>query len=318
MGIADRRYADSRQMPRMMPGLHLVSFNTWLIIINSAVFIVGAMWASSIGKWIHSFGYFSTFDVISRLEFWRVVTFQFLHANITHLFFNMIGLYMFGELVERALGFKKYAAFYLVCGIFGAMMYLTLNLLGSAASALNVMGIPGLLYPVDSTSLFSHSQLIGASAGVFGVIVAAAYISPDSVVNLLFPPIPLKLKVFAYGYVAIALVSLLIGSRNAGGEAAHLGGAMAGFFFIRRSHLLADFFDVFTDSRKQAPRRPIRPTRQGADAKPGWFAKLSGTAPPSRADIDRILDKLRAEGLASLTEHEKDALRRATEAERGP
>ncbi len=339
MGIADRRYNDYDPSHRMVHGLRLVSFNTWLIIINSLIFVVQQFGASSIGKWIGEYGNFSTYYAIDphHLEFWRVVTFQFLHADIMHLVFNMLGLYMFGELVERALGFKIYAAFYLICGIFGALMYMTLNLLGSLAGLMGVYHIPGLLYPNDSSTFFSTTKLIGASAGVFGVIVAAAYIAPNSIVNLLIPPIPLKLRTFAYGYVALAVASLLIGTQNAGGQAAHVGGALAGYFFIRRSHMLTDFFDIFTDSRRKAQAAVRKPgavsggggagrfrTIAGAagapggktDAKPSLFTRLTTKAPPTQQEIDRILDKLRAGGLASLTEGEKDALRRATEAQR--
>ncbi len=292
-----------------MHGLALVSFNTWLIIANSVIFVVGQFGPRTIDPWIKQFGHFSTFEAVQKWEFWRLITFQFLHADIMHLVFNMLGLYMFGELAERYLGFKKYAAFYLVCGIFGGVMYLTLNLLGSAAAYMGVMGVPGLLYPYDTSSLYSHAQLIGASAGVFGVIMAAAYIAPTATVSLVFPPIPMRMKTFAYGYVGLAVFMVLIGSRNAGGEAAHIGGALAGYFFIRRPHLLTDFFDVFTDSRKP-PRKAARGVRGGG----GGGGRLAGM--PAPAEVDRILQKVREEGLGSLTEREKDMLRRATEAER--
>lgn len=318
MGIADRRYDDGYGRERGFGrDFRLVSFNTWLIIVNVAIFLLQALGGNSMALHIQNIGSFNSYDAIHKLEFWRVITFQFLHAGPMHIFFNMLGLYFFGPMVERALGFKKYAAFYLVCGIFGALMYLLLNFLGTAAAGLNVMGIPGLLYPPDGSTMLSKSQLVGASAGVFGVIVACAYLAPDTVIQLIFPPIPMKLKTFAYGYVAIAAISLVLGLNNAGGEAAHVGGALAGYFFIRRSHLLSDFFDIFGDSRKpRSGRAAPRGAAPRARKAPGLFARLTGTAPPTDAEIDRILAKLRAEGLASLTEREKDALRRATESER--
>lgn len=318
MGIADRRYDDGYSQPRGFGrDFRFVSFNTWLIIINAAVFVIQAFTPTTLGQYINDYGAFSSFHAIYKLEFWRVITFQFLHANVMHILFNMMGLYFFGPMVERSLGFKKYAAFYLVCGIFGALMYLLLNFLGTASAGLGMMNIPGLLYPSDGTTMLSKSQLVGASAGVFGIIIAGAYLAPKAEIQLLFPPIPMKLKTFAYGYVAIALISLLMKTDNAGGEAAHLGGALAGWFFIRRTHLLADFFDIFGDSRKSPAKRPAmsRGAKPAAKKEPGFFAKLTGTAPPTEAEINRILDKLRAEGLASLTEREKDALRRATDAQ---
>jgi membrane associated rhomboid family serine protease len=247
------------------------------------------------------YGHFSTGRGFFGLEVWRFITFQFLHANFLHLFFNMLGLFIFGGLVEQSLGSRRYAAFYLVCGIFGAVAYLLLNSLGNATG----WRIPGLL----PASILV--PLIGASAGVFGVIMAAAYVAPTLVVQLLFPPIPLKLRTLAYAYVAIAVFNLLYGGRNAGGDAAHVGGAIAGFFFIRNAHLLRDFFDIFGDSRKGSRRGRGRP---GA----GGGGSMFGGRPPDQAEIDRILGKVASNGLQSLTDKEKRTLREATERQRGP
>jgi membrane associated rhomboid family serine protease len=246
------------------------------------------------------YGHFSTGRGFLGLEVWRFITFQFLHANFIHLFFNMLGLFIFGGLVEQSLGSRRYAAFYVVCGIFGAVAYLLLNYLGNA-TGWNIPGfLPGsLLVP-----------LIGASAGVFGVIMAAAYVAPTLVVQLLFPPIPLKLKTLAYAYVGLAVFNLLYGGSNAGGDAAHVGGAIAGFFFIRNAHLLRDFFDVFGDSRKRSPRGPGRPGGTGESS-------IFGGRGPDQAEIDRILGKVANDGLQSLTEKEKRTLREATERQRG-
>lgn len=348
MGIHDRDYV--RMGPRSQSGLgalRFVSFNTWLIIINVAVFLlnnvllsqtltlvhVGRVYEESVPQQIRetgtvdrsvrvpaprglvgyaivapagpggarvaigrdlnlpmrpieAFGHFSTLKGFFGLEVWRFVTFQFLHANFLHLFFNMFGLWVFGGMVEQALGFKRYAAFYLVCGIIGALTYLVLHLMGSLG-----VPLPGALVDIEL-----YTPLVGASAGVFGVIMASAKIAPNAVVQLLFPPIPLPLKWFSYGYVAIAALNLIAGGANAGGDAAHLGGAAAGFFFIRRSHLLRDFFDIFGDSR-----RPAKERRRGG---------------PARAEVDRILAKVANEGLHSLSDAEKRTLRQATEAQR--
>jgi membrane associated rhomboid family serine protease len=234
---------------------------------------------------LEAWGHFSTARGFFGIEIWRFITFQFLHANISHILFNMFGLWVFGGMVEQYLGSKRYLAFYLTCGIFGAVSYLILNSLGSAFPSYR---IPGVL--PDSI----YTPLIGASAGVFGVIMACAYIAPSAIVMLLFPPIPLKLKWMAYGYLAIAAWNLLRGGANAGGDAAHVGGAIAGAFFIRRAHLLRDFFDVF------GPRRA------------GAGGRAAATNVP-QAELDRILAKVAQQGLRSLTESEKRTLREASE-----
>ncbi|MEM9064736.1 MAG: rhomboid family intramembrane serine protease [Planctomycetota bacterium] len=221
-------------------------------------------------------------ELVISLEVWRFLSFQFLHGGFMHLFFNMLGLFIFGGMVERHLGAKRYLAFYLMCGIAGAIAYLALNFLG---------GFLGLKF-LGALVNDPHTPLIGASGGVFGVIMAAAVIAPNTVVQLLFPPIPLKLKWMAYGYVAIAAWNLLSGGSNAGGDAAHLGGAIAGAFFIRRPELLKDFFAV-----GRAPKNFQEEVRGGSKA---------------RDEIDRILAKVSQKGINSLSKRERELLKRAS------
>lgn len=310
MGLLDRHYARDSDEPAGLGAARRLPFNVWLIIANVAVFafqVFSPQVTRALGggpavrmDLITYWGHFSTARILHGLEVWRVVTFQFLHASPLHLFFNMFGLWVFGGMVERHLGFKKYAAFYLVCGIAGALMYLFLNLTGFIFAKMGWPRVPGLLF--EDTWV----PLVGASAGCFGVIMASAFIAPNAVVQLIFPPIPLRLKLLAYGYVGIAVFNLFTGSQNAGGEAAHLGGALAGYFFIRNSHLLLDFFDILGDSRPPggAPRSP----KLGV-----LFSRARG---PDQGEIDRILAKVHSQGLQSLSEKERQTLRAATESQR--
>lgn len=251
-----------------------------------------------------AFGHFSTGKGFMEFEVWRVLTFQFLHANMTHLLFNMLGLFMFGGLVEQALGKKRYAAFYLVCGIAGALMYLFLNFTGNML-LLTGIKIPGLLF--DDL----YTPLVGASAGIFGVLLAAAYLAPKEIVMVFFV-LPMKLKHAVYAFVAIALGSLIWGTSNAGGEAAHIGGALAGAFFIRRTYLLRDFFDILGPRKpaggKPKPPRGYNPKLKfvaAGDAPAGANTTAAATAPSSEAaEVDRILQTLSTKGRAGLTEKE--------------
>jgi membrane associated rhomboid family serine protease len=295
MGLHDRTYMQGDNAP---PGLRPArtgglpfSMCTLIIAINVIIHLIAYV-APGVWNAFFVWGHFSTTEAVFQLGFWRFLTFQFLHGNLIHLAFNMLGIWFLGRLVEDQLGPKKFLAFYLVCGIFGGVMYLLLNFLGGVLG----LSLPGLLMNDPAT------PLIGASAGVFGVVMACAYIAPNATVQLLFPPIPMKMKVFAYGFVALALLMLLIGSNNAGGEAAHLGGAIAGFFFIRNSHLLVDFFDVLGDSRKPKGTRGPKPSRGGGGA--------------SQQEVDRVLEKVQASGLGSLSDREKEILRNATERQR--
>ncbi|MGP1272478.1 MAG: rhomboid family intramembrane serine protease [Phycisphaerales bacterium] len=238
---------------------------------------------------LNGYGHFSLLHGFLRLEVWRLVTFQFLHADLTHLFFNMFGLFIFGGMVEQYLGRSRYLSYYLICGISGGLLYLLFAGLASIG-----VSLPGTL---AFTGM--GTPLIGASAGVFGVIVACARIAPDMRVMLLIPPIPIKMKWLAYGYVGIAAFNLLSGGTNAGGDAAHLGGAIAGFYFIRKQHLLRDFLDfqLFRGKGKTV-RRADRSARSAGGI--------------NRRELDRILAKVSESGLHSLTAKEKKTLERAS------
>lgn len=266
-------------------------------LLFSEVIAAGPIW---------TFGYFSTAKAIVQfipgrlwpmgLEVWRFVTFQFLHANLTHLLFNMLGLYFFGSLVEQYLGSKRYLAFYLLCGVAGAAMYLVLNLFGWIGQSMAGLSVPGLLVNDPGT------PLVGASAGVFGVLMASAFLVPNATV-LLFFVIPMKLATLAYGLVIIAFATVFFGGNNAGGEAAHLGGAIAGFWFIRHPHSLHGFFDFLG--------RYDPTSRSGAAYRAGK-ARSRGGSTLDDAEIDRILAKIHDKGLQSLTSKEKRLLREAS------
>ncbi|MHC4415310.1 MAG: rhomboid family intramembrane serine protease [Planctomycetota bacterium] len=245
---------------------------------------------------LESFLHFSTKRGFMKVEFWRLIGFQFLHthATLAHILFNMLGLYFFGPIAERYLGPKRYLAFYLLCGIFGALLYVMLNLGGLLAAMFAGIDvkIPGLLFNDLAT------PLIGASAGVFGVLMAGAFLAPRATV-LLFFILPMQLRTLAYALVGLAFFSVLFGGRNAGGEAGHLGGAFAGFYFIRHPQHLHGFFDILgridPTSHHYRGRRGLR--RPAVD----------------RGQVDRILEKINASGLQSLTDKEKRMLREASE-----
>jgi membrane associated rhomboid family serine protease len=202
-----------------------------LIVINIGAFVLdrflfGVGYGFQLGPLLMgpltAWGHFSASTAIAGLQLWRLVSFQFLHANLAHLIFNMIGLYFFGSAVESYLGSRRFLAFYLWCGIMGAAAYLLFWLLGVLV---NAPWVP----------------LVGASAGIFGVLAASAIIAPHATVVLLFPPIPVRLRTLAWVLIGIGVATIVFGGPNAGGQAAHLGGAMSGYLLIRRPHLL-NFF----------------------------------------------------------------------------
>ncbi len=198
----------------------------WLIAINVAIFVVDQMAGGLLSRW----GYFSEFTAIQHWQLWRFLTFQFLHVNISHIFFNMLSLYFFGPLVENWLGRRKFLAYYLICGASGAASYLILWRLGLIIAS-------------------SLSPLVGASAGIFGVLIACVKIAPDLTVRMLFPPIAMKMKTMAWVFIGIAVFTIVSQGNNAGGEAAHLGGALVGWVLISNHQWLNIF-----EGRKRTAR----------------------------------------------------------------
>lgn len=231
MGIYDRDYYRDSP-PRGGFGMFsLLSVNGWLIIVNVAVFLLDMLTQGyvqdDVGRIyrvrpVEALGYFSKTMAIDHLQLWRFVSFQFLHANLGHIFANMLSLYLFGPIVENYLGRRRYLGFYLLCGCSGAFAYLLLLMIG----VLHGANVP----------------LVGASAGIFGVLVAGAILAPDVTIMLLFPPIPMRLKYMALILVAWAAYTAFTNGSNAGGQAAHLGGAFLGFLLIRYPHSL-DFLE---------------------------------------------------------------------------
>jgi membrane associated rhomboid family serine protease len=140
---------------------------------------------------------------------WQLVTYGFLHVDLLHLFFNMLGLWMFGSEIERLWGDRRYMQF----------------LLASMVSA-------ALVQLLWSAMIGSRSPTIGASGALFGVLLAFGMLFPNRTVMLLIPPIPMKAKVLVAIYGALELFSGLTG-RTGIAHFAHLGGMLGGFLMIR-------------------------------------------------------------------------------------
>ncbi len=142
-------------------------------------------------------------------EPWQLVTYAFLHGSIAHIFFNMFGLFMFGSDVERLWGSQRFAAYYFIC------------VLSAAIGQLMMAEITG-----------QHAPVIGASGGVFGLLLAFALSFPRRTVVLLFPPIPMPAWLFATLYGILELVLGMTGTARGVAHFAHLGGMAGGLLVI--------------------------------------------------------------------------------------
>lgn len=260
----------------------------------------------------------------------QAVTYMFLHADFTHLLFNMFSLWMFGSLIERTLGTRRFLAYYFICGIGAALCqevwqtaqyymeglhnYELVNVGGAAGTVLMPMG-----------QFLDSWTTIGASGACYGVLLAFGMLYPDERIVLLIPPIPMKAKYFVTGYAVIELLSVYFSSDNIA-HFAHLGGMLFGYLYFR-------FY------LRRAPRRAAQPWGAPPSrpaAKPSFGVRfmqrvrtllrlqkeaLPGTAEHAphrtadqeynlrqRADearMDSILDKIKRSGYDALTEEEK-------------
>jgi membrane associated rhomboid family serine protease len=140
---------------------------------------------------------------------WQPVSYAFLHGSMFHLFFNMLGLWMFGSELERLWGQRRYAMFLLACAITAAVTQLLLTWLTG-----------------------SNSPTVGASGALYGLLLAFGMLFPNRVIMPLFPPIPMKARTFV---IVFGAIELLLGLYGGSGVAhfAHLGGMLGGFLMIR-------------------------------------------------------------------------------------
>ena len=220
-----------------------LSVTNSLIIINIVVFVAGVLAqrpavlgvsypGGSPTSVFEVLGAYSWFSCFMQGELWRVISYQFVHADFGHLLFNMWALYFFGPAVECVMGSKRYLAFYLVCGISGALFSSFLSALGLYAPGNSLLPACNELAAFAGyngmVEVWQMIPLIGASAALYGVMIAAAFLYPEARISLLFPPITLKLRTFALSVVGIASFIILFNLDNAGGEAGHLGGIIMG------------------------------------------------------------------------------------------
>lgn len=301
-----------------------------LLLANLAVFVLQLLTIElgridPLGAWFSFIPHWA----VRKLQIWRFVSYMFLHGDLRHLFFNMIGLFFFGRQMELYWGTRTFTWFYFACGIGGAVLHGAFSLTGLAA----------------------YSPMVGASGAIFGLLLAFGLAFPRAMIFVfMIIPLPAFLVVILFALLSI----MSIGGANVA-HLAHLGGMVAGFLFLW----------IFTGGRLSAvPQLPHKGRARGAyrslnvepqrrDAyregrKPGvldqlnrqfvrWRTRLrlkllGGQANPRRGGgtdrsgggngggakrqdlrrVDEILEKISREGLKSLTPEEQDILRRAS------
>lgn len=282
--MSDDRLQPYAEEPRLTPWVgRIMAVNAVMLLLLQTVFTAPAL--------------------VDALQFvpgqaptrpWAVLSYMFVHDGPLHLAGNMLVLFVFGPPVERRMGGRAFVSFYLYCGV------------GAAALALGLSSF----MPVD--------PFIGASGAVLGVALAFAFAWPDA--ELVVFPLPLRITARTL-VLLLALVDLIAALWVNDGIAhvAHLGGMAAGYIFFRIQGLASSRREDKTP--KPLARRPVMapiPVRQGTPAtevRPA-MARPEPREEISADEIDRVLDKISAFGLDSLTPDERRFLDEASKRKR--
>ena len=285
MGWQDRDYASEEGYHRTVGGrplmrLERMQVSTLLIIANVAVFVVGALLRSPRSHPLFEWGAMFTPAVLHG-QVWRLITSQYLHAGVWHLFFNMLGLYFLGRYLEQYWGRRKFFYFYTACGLAGNIFYLAVNLVG---------WLPSL-------------PAIGASGCVLGVLGACAVLFPG--IQLIVYFFPMRIRTAAALFLGLYALNLLSRGGNAGGDAAHLAGLVVGggYAYWRRRGSSA------VGGARTVVARVIKTERPRQSP---WRRKVEQEEQLT-AKVDEILAKIKDRGIGSLTTSEKKILARASQ-----
>ncbi|MGL1887796.1 MAG: rhomboid family intramembrane serine protease [Reichenbachiella sp.] len=279
-----------------------------IILINLIIFLALAI--------LNVFGKISGLDTISDFIYdqfsippifgdfifrpWTIITYAFSHSlhSIFHILFNMLVLYWFGKLIVEYLGNQKLINLYVMGALAGGVLYLLVYNL-----------IP---YYIERSNF---DGMVGASAAVYAITVAAATLLPNYTFQLMFIG-PVKIKYIAGFYIAISFLGM-VGS-NAGGNIAHLGGAAMGYFYITQlqsgtdwgkwiNSVMTFFKSFFT---KQSKIKVTHKKTKTSSKRTSSSSSKASTATniADQAEVDSILDKISQSGYESLSTEEKQKL----------
>ena len=216
------------------------------------------------------------------LQPWSLISYFFLHLSFGHILWNMLFLYWFGKIIHDNIGNNALISLYVLGGIVGGLSYMAL---------FNII-------PFYQDRI-SDSLMLGASAGVFSIVAGSATLLPNYTFYLLFLG-PVRIKYIALFYILLSFLDVT--GSNAGGEIAHLGGALIGYLFIRQlqnginmGEGIINILNLFNKktSYRSENKQPI---------------KKEEKQNISQDEIDKILDKISESGYSSLSKNEKEKL----------
>ncbi|MSR06282.1 MAG: rhomboid family intramembrane serine protease [Gemmatimonadetes bacterium] len=262
-----------------MPFRSPFSLTPWvrrILIANAVVYLLTITVFT--GPWF--FELFAFRPATADVQPWTFITYMFVHGGFLHLAFNLLMIFFFGPSVEERMGGGAFLRYYLLCGLGGA-----------AVSFLLMLFVAGV------------GPVVGASAAALGVALAFAFYWPDAPVYLVPLPMPVKVKWLVLFLFGMDLLLGVSGARDGVAHFAHIGGFLFGFAYLKTQQLLA------SRVRPALPRRSevrvlARPASEGARARVDHCSTRS-QADSVQREMDRVLDKISASGLNSLTAAER-------------
>jgi len=224
-----------------------------LLFINGIIFLVTKSIFTSEWTLIGQIGapFLSLYPIGSGAFFpWQIVSYMFLHGDLSHIFFNLFALWIFGQAIENLWGTRRFLIYYLLTGAGAAIFYMGVNMI-----EINMLKGELMSMGYSSTDLENYARLggisrdwpstlqqfvyksvvptVGASGAVFGILLAFGMMFPNRYIFLMFPPIPIKAKYFVAIYGVIELLSGLSRTNSGIAHFAHLGGLVVGFALIK-------------------------------------------------------------------------------------
>ena len=259
------------------------------------------------------------FFLASDFHLYQFVTYMFLHGGLTHIFFNMFALWMFGSVIERVWGPRKFLFYYICCGIgagFAQELVQYANYIMSDLAAYQYVNTGTVQMTTDA--YINLWTTIGASGAVYAILLAFGMIFPNERLFIIPFPFPIKAKWLVMGYIAIELFSAMSGPGDGVAHMAHLGGMLFGFLLIRYWQNHPDSSQRFGRNRGEEffanmkrrydQRQQNRMRAEQPDPRRETDEEYNARKRKNQEEVDAILDKIRKSGYDSLTKEEKKKL----------
>ena len=299
-----------------------------LLIINVLAYLAAVVMKGSGIDFNEIFGLH--FFMADNFHLYQLVTYMFMHGGVTHLFFNMFALWMFGCVIEQTWGSRRFLWYILACGVGAGLFQEAAQFVQSAVEGLaayNMVNVGGMIIP--TSEYLNMWVTVGFSGAVYGILLGFGMTYPEERIFIFPLPVPIKGKWFVMLYAAIELFSALSTSSDGVAHIAHLGGMAVGYIIIRhwrqqyeRRQRASSFngwetWDGYEIRTRESLKDKIsawwKRNMQGGKRHYNQEshydkAEKNRKEHEEQEEMDRILEKIKRSGYDSLTDEERRKL----------